>query len=70
MRIAVRGEEDVSRPTALKMALLCGALLLIGLFAAFSNRSPTLSHLRVGVLPAGTSGNDRESGPSVRLRYW
>ena len=43
--------------TALKLALLGGVLLLIGLLAAFSDHSPNLSHMRVGVLSASASGN-------------
>jgi hypothetical protein len=43
--------------TALKLASLGGILLLIGLLAAFSNHSPNLSHLQVGVLSASPPGN-------------
>jgi NMT1-like family len=43
--------------TVLKLALLGGVLLLIGLLAAFSDHSPNLSHMRVGVLSASARGN-------------
>jgi TRAP-type uncharacterized transport system substrate-binding protein len=43
--------------TALKLAFLGGILLLIGLLAAFSNHSPNISHLQVGVLSANPRGN-------------
>src|SRR5262245_43675107 len=43
--------------TWLKAAFLVGLLLLIGLLAAFSDHSPDLSHVRVGVLSANPQGN-------------
>jgi TRAP-type uncharacterized transport system substrate-binding protein len=41
----------------LKPALLGGMLLLIGLLVAFSDHSPNLAHVRVGVLSASPQGN-------------
>jgi hypothetical protein len=39
-----------ARPRNLRLALLGGILLLIGLLVAFVNHSPNLAHVRVGVL--------------------
>jgi hypothetical protein len=43
--------------TGLKAAFLIGPLLLIGFLAVFSDHTPDLSHLRVGVLSASERGN-------------
>ena len=43
--------------TGLKAAFLVGSLLLIGLLSVFSDHTPDLSHLRVGVLSASERGN-------------
>jgi TRAP-type uncharacterized transport system substrate-binding protein len=45
------------RPTALKLVMLGGVLVLLGLLAFFVDRSPNLAHLRVSVLSASERGN-------------
>src|SRR4030095_9184673 len=50
-------QRRFARSTALKLALLGGVLLLLGLLALFVDRSPNLAHLRVSVLSASERGN-------------
>jgi uncharacterized protein len=50
-------QRRFARPTALKLAMLGGVLLLLGLLAIFVDRSPNLAHLRVSVLSASERGN-------------
>src|SRR5262245_44668313 len=45
------------RSIYLKVALPGGILLLIGLVVAFSDHSPNLAHMRVGVLSASPQDN-------------
>ena len=56
-RVLGRPQRPFARPTALKLAVLGGVLLLLGLLAFFADRSPNLAHLRVGVLSASERGN-------------
>ena len=53
-------KRTFDRSKYLKLALLGGTLLLIGLIAAFSDHSPNLAHVRVAVLSAGPQGNYHE----------
>jgi TRAP-type uncharacterized transport system substrate-binding protein len=50
-------QRHFARPTALKLAVLGGVLVLLGLLAFFVDRSPNLAHLRVSVLSASERGN-------------
>jgi TRAP-type uncharacterized transport system substrate-binding protein len=50
-------QRHFARPTALKLAVLGGVLVLLGLLALFADRSPNLAHLRVSVLSASERGN-------------
>src|SRR4029434_293359 len=50
-------QRRFARSTALKLVLLGGVLLLLGLLAIFVDRSPNLAHLRVSVLSANERGN-------------
>jgi TRAP-type uncharacterized transport system substrate-binding protein len=45
-------QHTFHRSRCLKLAVLGGILLLIGLLVAFANHSPSLAHVRVGVLSA------------------
>ena len=56
-RVLGRPQRPIARPTALKLAMLGGVLLLLGLLACFVDRSPNLAHLRVSVLSASERGN-------------
>jgi TRAP-type uncharacterized transport system substrate-binding protein len=50
-------QRHFARPTALKLAVLGGVLVLLGPLAFFADRSPNLAHLRVSVLSASERGN-------------
>jgi TRAP-type uncharacterized transport system substrate-binding protein len=50
-------QRPFARHTALKLTVLGGVLLLLGLLAFFADRSPNLAHLRVSVLSASERGN-------------
>src|SRR5262245_30439682 len=50
-------KRTVGPSTGLKVGFLVGLILLIGLLATFSDLSPDLSHMRVGVLSASPQGN-------------
>ena len=56
-RVLGRPQRRFARSTALKLALLGGVLLLLGLLALCVDRSPNLAHLRVSVLSASERGN-------------
>ena len=49
-RMLERSKRTFDRLGSLKLALLGSILLLIGLLVAFSDHSPNLAHMRVGVL--------------------
>jgi TRAP-type uncharacterized transport system substrate-binding protein len=49
-RLLELSKRTLDQSRGLKLALLGGILLLIGLLAAFSDHSPNLAHVRVGVL--------------------
>ena len=53
-------QRTFDRSKYLKLVLLGGALLLIGLIAVFSDHSPNLVHVRVSVLSASPQGNYHE----------
>ena len=50
-RVLELSKRTFDRSGCLKAPLLGGILLLIGLLVAFSDHSPHLAHVRVGVLP-------------------
>ena len=56
-RVLGLSKRTFDRSRGLKLALLGGILLLIGLLVAFSDHSPNLAHVRVGVLSASPQGN-------------
>ena len=56
-RVLGLSKRTFDRSRYLKLALLGGILLLIGLLVAFSDHSPNLAHVRVGVLSASPQGN-------------
>jgi uncharacterized protein len=56
-RVLGLSKRAFDRSRGLKLALLGGCLLLIGLLVAFSDHSPNLAHVRVGVLSASPQGN-------------
>jgi TRAP-type uncharacterized transport system substrate-binding protein len=56
-RVLGRLKHTFNRSRYLKVALLGGVLLLIGLLAAFSDHSPDLAHVRVGVLSGDPQKN-------------
>jgi hypothetical protein len=56
-RVLGRSKRIFGRSRHLKPALLGGLLLLIGLLAAFSDHSPNLAHVRVGVLSGDPQQN-------------
>jgi TRAP-type uncharacterized transport system substrate-binding protein len=56
-RVLGRPQRSFQRVLGPKLAWLFGILLLLGLAAAFVDRSPNLSHLQVSVLSASKQGN-------------
>ena len=56
-RVLGLSKRTFDRSRYLKLALLGGILLLIGLLVAFSDHSPNLAHVRVSVLSASPQGN-------------
>ena len=56
-RVLGLSKRTFDRSRYLKVALLGGILLLIGLLVAFSDHSPNLAHVRVGVLSASPQDN-------------
>jgi uncharacterized protein len=50
-------QRHFASPTALKLAVLGGVLVLLGLLAFFADRSPNLAHLRGSILSASERGN-------------
>jgi TRAP-type uncharacterized transport system substrate-binding protein len=56
-RVLGLSKRTFDRFGCLKAPLLGGILLLIGLLVAFSDHSPHLAHVRVGVLSANQQGN-------------
>jgi TRAP-type uncharacterized transport system substrate-binding protein len=56
-RLLGLSKRPFDRSRYLKPALLGGIFLLIGLVVAFSDHSPNLAHVRVGVLSASPQGN-------------
>jgi hypothetical protein len=56
-RVLGLSKRAFNRSRGLKLALLAGFLLLIGLLVAFSDHSPNLAHVRVGVLSASPQGH-------------
>jgi uncharacterized protein len=59
-RVLGLSKRTLDRSKYLKLALLGGILLLIGLLVAFSDHSPDLAHVRVSVLSASPQGNYHE----------
>ena len=53
-------KRTLERSKYLKLVLLGGTLLLIGLIVVFSDHSPNLAHVRIAVLSAGPQGNYHE----------
>ena len=56
-RVLGLSKRTFARSRDLKLALLGGILLLIGLLVAFSDHSPNLAHVRVGVLSGDPQKN-------------
>jgi TRAP-type uncharacterized transport system substrate-binding protein len=56
-RLLGLSRRNFDRSRYLKASLLGGILLLIGLLVAFSDHSPNLAHVRVGVLSASPQDN-------------
>src|SRR5262245_30045129 len=56
-RVLESPKRPFDRSMALKLAVLFGLFLLIGLLAVLSDRSTNLSYLRVSVLSASERGN-------------
>src|SRR5262252_7446920 len=56
-RVLERSKRTLDRSRGLKLALLGGILLLVGILAAFADHSPNLAHVRVGVLSGDPQKN-------------
>src|SRR5262245_30074073 len=56
-RVLGLSKRTFDRSRYLKVAVLGGILLLIGLLVVFSDHSPTLAHVRVSVLSASPQDN-------------